>query len=453
LVVNYSDQGLQIFLADGTFYREIRRGGRGTGKTTAQKKWLPFDTPKELDKITASENVHQLDFLIQKLDDDNYFQGIISMLDQATDSSKTGKTMPAAPTSYAAYTSIIVGKPFALVNSGWSLELSHEENRNWSTISKTPQRTLLRADGSSWGGAEPGSSLPKETLDSGYYFPVKLGDKDRNFDGLIGFFCTAQNLGKPVLKEPQGDWDLSRLYTYLMDDYDATKNDPRVSLGDGKNFPIFTPYYLDPVKSASQNGIPLESDHASKLHQYCMLIDPFLPVHAYTAILPNQPLQLPHFVVEKALRKMTAFWRIGPILIPGDVADFDPARPLQADYTKVLQVDPNTKVQPPSISLPVASAAVAQAEKDGSGGGFRYLQPYYGWINDPAHPQGPVGEVSNPISAGTDPKPPAPQTYFNASKVVSDAAMGGAATLKLQDGPYTMVEGYLQIAQPLDKTR
>ena len=43
LVLNYQDNGLQFFLPDGTFYRQVRVGGP-TG-TNASSKWLPFDPP------------------------------------------------------------------------------------------------------------------------------------------------------------------------------------------------------------------------------------------------------------------------------------------------------------------------------------------------------------------------------------------------------------------------
>jgi hypothetical protein len=65
-----------------------------------------------------------------KLDDDNYFQGIVSLFDQATDSSTGGKMMPPTPSGYAADTSVISGKPVALVNAGSSLELSQGEHMN-----------------------------------------------------------------------------------------------------------------------------------------------------------------------------------------------------------------------------------------------------------------------------------------------------------------------------------
>jgi hypothetical protein len=43
LVINYADNGLQIFLPDGTFYVEVRLSGKAG--TNAGFKWLPFDPP------------------------------------------------------------------------------------------------------------------------------------------------------------------------------------------------------------------------------------------------------------------------------------------------------------------------------------------------------------------------------------------------------------------------
>ena len=163
-----AEQGLQIFLADGTFYREVRFGGSSGTETTA--KWLPYDPPSTLPSTS------QLDFLIQQLANTTYLSAFVDMILQSTLSNQV-----AAPDSYAAFSSAIIGKPLALVNIGYSLELAGAENINWSTVNtQGPDLHLLQPDGSSFASGAAG----------GYTFPVKIGDVDRTFDGLVGYFNT-----------------------------------------------------------------------------------------------------------------------------------------------------------------------------------------------------------------------------------------------------------------------
>ena len=75
--------------------------------------------------------------------------------------------LPPAPDSYAGFLASVVGKPLALVNMGWSLELAGPPLHNQSS-SKTK---------------DDGCNLLRD-----YVFPIRLGDKDRHHDGLVGYF-------------------------------------------------------------------------------------------------------------------------------------------------------------------------------------------------------------------------------------------------------------------------
>jgi hypothetical protein len=426
-VVNYADQGLQIFLADGTFYREIRKGGRyktkdpPKSKTVAAPKWLPFEAPDDLSQKVAAGKVQQLDYLISCMRDGSYLNGFIHMINQAMDPAQEGSTLPHAPKTYATYTSAIVGRPLALVNAGWSLELADEENRNWSAVGEEyPKRRLLKADGSQWPDTQnpQKATLSKETQDGGYYFDMKLGDKDRNYDGLLGYFLPSD--GGPA---GSSDFDFSKLYTYFTTE--PSTNDPRIELN-STNYPITTPYYLDPTTRGPK---PTQSSHDQKLRRFGLIMDPFLPVHAYTAILPNKSLQLPPYLVEQVLQNVTAFWRVGPILVPEDVPAFSWGNRLTGAYSGALPTKSNDTIKQPTVPLPIAAPAGAQGGQDAS---YRFLQPY--WASDPTI--APASQV--------------PGTHFNALSISADAASGGdAAEAKLLDGPYTMLEGYLQITKPI----
>src|SRR5271170_3049384 len=92
IVVNYQDNGLQFFLSDGTFYREVRVGGP-TG-SNASGKWLPFDPP-------ANQNTgnSQLDQLIARLTDPTDPQAVQAFVDMIN---AAIQTMPYPPSDYSA---------------------------------------------------------------------------------------------------------------------------------------------------------------------------------------------------------------------------------------------------------------------------------------------------------------------------------------------------------------
>ena len=164
LVINYPEQGLQIYQANGTFYREVRKGG--PSRTETGLKWLPFDPPPDSSPST------QLEALIQCLRNPDYLQGFFDVINEST-----GPNSAHPPDAYATYSSAIIGKPLALVNFGLSLELAGKENLNWSRVNLSDtDRHLLKPDGGSFAPGDAGS----------YTFPVKIGDRDRTFDGLIG---------------------------------------------------------------------------------------------------------------------------------------------------------------------------------------------------------------------------------------------------------------------------
>ena len=167
IVINYQDSGLQFFRPDGRFYREVRVGGP-TG-TNLGSKWLPFDPPADA-KATGDDH---LDGLIKKITDKgdttgSFLKSFFHMTNGAI------KTMPYPPSDYSSYANALVGKPLALVNVGWSLEIA--------TPALRAQNTL---------GNRPPPEWDEEKELSSYQFPFKIGDAERPFDGVVGYFVTT----------------------------------------------------------------------------------------------------------------------------------------------------------------------------------------------------------------------------------------------------------------------
>jgi hypothetical protein len=111
------------------------------------------------------------------------------MIDQAVAS------MPYAPPEYAAFANAVVGKPLALTNVGFSLELATEPIR--SQVTRKPSLD------------EPDEA---HTLFA-YDFPIKIGHAERPFDGVVGYF-DANNNRHGSANDGAPEW--SRLNTYFV---------------------------------------------------------------------------------------------------------------------------------------------------------------------------------------------------------------------------------------------
>lgn len=306
LVVNYAEYALQVFLPDGTFYREVRLGGpSGATETPA---WKPFAPPSGTSNgSNLNTRCPQLDKLITRLRDEKYLRAFIRTINASL------AAVPHTPNQYSQFLSAVVGRPLALANFGFSLELATPPAKSQSSTSRFPQ-----------------PARPK-LLD--YEFPVKIGDKDRLYDGLVGYFNPQP--GAMAGKRAAGDeLDLSELLTYY--DVDADTNTTAITPA---NYPRISPYHL----SAQTLDLPADPDpktrvkalarpHWQQLRMVGALFDPFSKVHLYSGILPIASLQLPQWSLQEAMQRMTAFFHMGPLLVT-DV------RGIKYDASRVLRAD------------------------------------------------------------------------------------------------------------------
>lgn len=187
------------------------------------------------------------------------------------------ETMPYAPADYAAYSTSIIGKPLALVNVGVSLELAIPPLESQST--RPPK-------------LDPSTPSGADILFS-YNFPIKIGDKDRPYDGMVGYFETDNTTSGATT------WE--KLYTYFPASGATQPGDPRSSI-EPSSFPSLSPYYVDPAGPLKNNSF--RAAHATKYQVKTMLIDPYTPFHIYSPILPIQSLRLPAWAVQRALQKI-----------------------------------------------------------------------------------------------------------------------------------------------------
>lgn len=297
IVVNYADSAMQVFTGDGIFYTEVRIGGPGA--TIVTPKYLPFTPPTAREKALVPKQLDDFIKCMQGTKGVAYMKGVWDMINRAI------SNMPFPPSDYASFANAVVGKPLALVNIGWSLELAQPPLKAQQTM-----------------GPRPGAKgLPTEDVNmKGYKFRIKLGDNERPYDGLLGYFDAAnKDLEEGTISPPKlapGDTDWTNLHTYyapgmgVYGDQDTTivsagVGDPRQALVPS-TYPTLKPYFPDPSKydSGPQGYTALQN---SKMMVKLCIIDPYTPLHAYTGILPIKSLQLSSWTVQAAFKNMSEF--------------------------------------------------------------------------------------------------------------------------------------------------
>lgn len=391
VVPNYADSGIQLFLPDGTFFREIRLGG--PNGATESGAWLPFDKPTS--DVSKDPNVHQLQLLADKLADKDYLHSFIAMVNTSM-----GTSAP-PPTAYSEFLSALIGKPLALVKVGFSLELATDQLFNTSTIlgpPTNPEMPLLPS---------------KDDPDNHYRFQMQLGDPSRMYDGLIAYLL-------PSAKPTVGDaLDLSMLYTHFVPKPPKkgdppTPPTPNLTEIAEPNYPLLSPFWIDPMDTTIVSAKDPSAVYAAKwtahLQPFGALVDPFTALHAYTGILPTSPTQLPTWTWQTALARMTAFFHMGPLLATTDAPPYTPTYALGPDD---YDVKDDNKVLPGSgLGIPAMQT-----------GQWAWLQPY-----DRPAPAG-VGEG---------------ETGFMAMDM---AAVDQRP--RFEPAPYTALEGYMQLRRPI----
>jgi hypothetical protein len=431
VVVNYANYGLQFFLPSGAFYREVRRGGPNGALTSPE--WLPFQAPDNPNDRGGPADggvaARQLAELVKRVaTKKGYLPQFMAMLTAATASTGT-----AAPSAYSEFKSALIGKPLALVNMGWSLELGVPAQESCLIYDGAPGKTLYQAPVTR---AAPGPGCePNAAYDAKFYrFPVKFGDRERGFDGLVGYF-------KPLDNPKEGDaLDLDTIYTHfspsttLFDaefnkfpntpsattDLSTTAEGPIVQISQS-NYPRLPPYYIDPIASTGSSISISDYDDITN-EQLCVLgaiVDPFSPIHAYSGILPVKELVLPNWTWQAAMDKISAFFHAGPVLVVNDVPDFKESRRLkQGDLPPKLVKKTKNEA---GVGLP-----------GGSLGQWTWLQPYMDRSED-NKPSAGISITGGDISDRLE------KFMALAIDPVDEAAHS-------ERGPYTALEGYLQMA-------
>ncbi|CAK1364568.1 unnamed protein product [Cercospora beticola] len=416
VVLNYAENGVQIFLPDGQFYREVRLGG--PNKASQSIEWQPFEPPSDVrakptdPKVFRSQGYPQLDALMKQLSRPDYLRSFFGMVNKAL------AALPHTPNQYAEYLNAIVGRPLALTNIGFALELASPPLKNQSTLSNAPP------------------DIPLTSVKRGaksYNFTVKIGDRDRAYDGLV---CLFKQIGD-AKTAPGQELDLTTMITY----YPAGKNTTAL---DRDQYIELTPYHLSSrsyrLDERDPNTVGIEIsklmvDHYNQVSMFGALLDPFAKIHAYSGILPITTLQLPPWTLQSALQRMTAFFRMGPLIIttPDLQKRYDEKNNLSTG-SNLLEIAQSAAAAPINTSDPLAQAQAALFSGIPlpalASANWNWLQPYAVAPDD-----------SEPASAtARQPK----SQHWNPFPI---ASLDNRP--RFERGPYTAIEGFLQLKKPI----
>ncbi|MGW1738443.1 discoidin domain-containing protein [Nocardia sp. NPDC001965] len=261
LLLNHIDRTLLVYAPDGAGLGELRVVGGGSTLAWNALPHAPFARPDDRDFAARFPQLSRL--LVALLEHclehgPADFEALLDLVDQTLDTigddTAVGDGLPR-----------LLGRPLLLVSAELELQLSGPPltRPGWDHILDPPEE-----------------DYPTFT------WPVRLGERDRLSDGLIGYYAGA---------EPGDEVSYSVLNTVLPP---ADSGYLRV-IGNGDELALPACLPADPVRRT-----------------LTLLADPQAAVHAITGILPTVALRMPADRIEAALSRIRAAFRLDPLLAP-----------------------------------------------------------------------------------------------------------------------------------------
>ncbi|KAF4443536.1 hypothetical protein FACUT_1273 [Fusarium acutatum] len=317
LLINFHNQSIQVYDKDRTFKGESMLPS-GPNESVhwhfliggdVSSDILPhmmrdehdFRLQTRLDKVNisslkGSKQPMSLDDLIASMSHAPFIIGLWKTILAAQDH------IQAPPAQqFAQFPSALVGRPVALAHLSLGIELA-----------TPPMQSQAYAD---YAEHESGSISVVGLPDTGdeeltrYEFGVKLGDMLGHQDGLIGYFTA------PVAEKA---WDI--VTDYAIDDVSLpnvrhSNNAPPLTMSPSYP-PVLSVGTSDPLNITNEaNNYQKRKAEALQSSLVTVLLDPFLPIHVRSGILPAVQAQLNRDDVEKDLRNLGVWFRSGPVII------------------------------------------------------------------------------------------------------------------------------------------
>lgn len=410
LLVNYNNQSLQVYDGHGSFRGEAFLPsdpkdsvywqtllGKGHGPDI-----LPYMTPAEYEPILqqqlkqlASQDPQSssgpmpmsLGDLIISMSQAPF---LIALWETVVASQDFVQSPP--PKQYSQFPPSLVGRPVALARLGLGIELAtapmysqayadYPENDSMETQApstttsamKSPVQASQTGQTTSHATApqvvDPSEGTGEEDL-TRYEFPIKIGDMLGKGDGLMAYFSPPAN------STDGSAWTIITDYTGSDD-----TSPSNVIQHTAKAAPLtVSPAYprLLPIPTAAKQTINITEEvenydlrTADSIYSsiITVMVDPFLPVHARSAILPVTSAKLDDAVVNSELQRLGVWLQTGPILIGARGADpVADVKGLATTQTAGAGVAPTST--PPGLRVPVFTAGQA-----GGGTEWKWVQP------------------------------------------------------------------------------
>ncbi|EEU47014.1 uncharacterized protein NECHADRAFT_78007 [Fusarium vanettenii 77-13-4] len=306
---NFHNHSVQVYGPSGDFVIEMII-------ITEKETVTASDGPSDEIKHPAASG--RLRVLVDAIRDYKLCSSLFDMLTGASDS------VLATGTSFDSALPAALGRPFCIADVGVSIELSSPPLEDASLLSSASPELML----------------------GNYEFPVALGNHTAAFDGLVGTFPTSGDIDK-----------IASAYTH--DSGQLTGSSPSIVK---KRRPMSEhpqPLRLKPYFLPGTLGGDLDAEHRKRLSVVSTIIDPKTPMHIYSgSLFPVASLPLPRWPVDEALRKLRAFFAVGPILVP--------AKP-EHNEARIMVLDPNGENLGPTIQMPLGGGEGANA--------WQWLQP------------------------------------------------------------------------------
>lgn len=260
----------------------------------------------------------RLRVLIDAIRDHELCTSLFDMLTGANDSVLT------TGTSFDSALPAALGRPFCIADVGVSIELSSPPLEDASLLSSASPELELGA----------------------YEFPVALGNHTAAFDGLVGTFPASGDIDKIASAYTRDSEQLTGSSPGIVKKRRAESEHPQPL----RLKPYFLPGTLDET---------LDEEHCKRLTVVSAILDPKTPMHIYSgSLFPVASLPLPRWPIDDALRKLRAFFAVGPILVP--------SKPAQDDL-RIMVVDPDGSKPGPTIQMPLGGGEGVNA--------WQWLQP------------------------------------------------------------------------------
>ncbi|KAL5593871.1 hypothetical protein FOBRF1_012973 [Fusarium oxysporum] len=250
----------------------------------------------DISALKSSKQPMSLDDLIASMSHASFIIGLWKTIVAAQDHIRA----PPAQ-QFAQFPSALVGRPVALAHLGLGIELATPPMQSQAYADYDEDET----------NGVPGVGLSETGNEevTRYEFGIKLGDMLGHQDGLIGYF-TAPEAGEA--------WNIVTDYAIG----DVSLPNVRHS-GDAPPLTV-SPSYPPVLSSGASepfnitdeaNNYQKRKAEALQSSLVTVLLDPFLPIHVRSGILPAVQAQLNRDDVEGDLQNLGVWFRSGPVII------------------------------------------------------------------------------------------------------------------------------------------